>query len=97
MAMHGTKLRIGVPRNCGFKELVYWDRKPQTNETNFNGFCIDVFKAAIEALPFDVPYEFIPFGGTYNDLIYQVYLQNYDAAVGDITPTANRSLLSLED
>ncbi|XP_040364690.1 glutamate receptor 2.9-like [Rosa chinensis] len=30
--------------------------------------------------------------GTYNDLVYQVFLGNYDAAVGDITIRANRSL-----
>ncbi|RVW32091.1 Glutamate receptor 2.7 [Vitis vinifera] len=30
--------------------------------------------------------------GNYNDLIYQVYLQKYDAVVGDTTTVANRSL-----
>lgn len=44
--------------------------------------CIDVFKAVIEALPYKVHYEFIPFedangniAGTYNELVYQVHPQ----------------------
>ncbi|CBI23993.3 unnamed protein product, partial [Vitis vinifera] len=51
------------------------------------------------AFPYSVPYEYISFetsdgkpDGNYNDLIYQVYLQKYDAVVGDTTTVANRSL-----
>ncbi|KAA8550529.1 hypothetical protein F0562_002213 [Nyssa sinensis] len=97
--MSGKKLRIGVPLKQGFKEFVNVDIHPQTNATIVTGFCIDVFKTAIDALEYEVSYEFIPFvnangqkAGNYNDLIYQVYLQNYDAVVGDITITSNRSL-----
>ncbi|KAF6149049.1 hypothetical protein GIB67_018627 [Kingdonia uniflora] len=96
---NGKKLRIGVPVKDGFSEFVkvVWD--PSTNSTAVTGYCIDVFKAVIEILPYAVPYEFVPFqnangtsAGTYNDLIYQVYLQNYDAVVGDTTIIANRSM-----
>ncbi|PIA28576.1 hypothetical protein AQUCO_06800023v1, partial [Aquilegia coerulea] len=86
--MNGKKLRIGVPVQDGFSELV-----------NVSGYCIDVFQSAISSLPYTIPYEFVPFqrddgksAGSYNDLVYQVYLQKYDAVVGDITITANRSL-----
>ncbi|KAL0419405.1 UNVERIFIED_CONTAM: Glutamate receptor 2.7 [Sesamum radiatum] len=44
-------------------------------------------------LPYKISYEYIPFynqNGSYSDLIYQVYLQTYDAAVGDITILADR-------
>ncbi|CAH2050595.1 unnamed protein product [Thlaspi arvense] len=48
------------------------------------------------ALP--VQYEFIPFetsdgqsAGSYDDLVYQIFLGKYDAVVGDVTITANRS------
>ncbi|KAK1428544.1 hypothetical protein QVD17_17380 [Tagetes erecta] len=64
-------LRIGVPMLVGFEEFVTIEQDPQTNATIAKGFCVDVFKAAIKALPYE------------ND---------YDAAVGDITITANRSL-----
>ncbi|KAM1588913.1 hypothetical protein ACFX10_027873 [Malus domestica] len=92
------KLRIGVPVRVGFKELVRVEHDLQTNRTNVTGFSIDVFKTAISALPYKVSYEFFPFenengvmAGTYSDLVYQVYLKKYDAVVGDITITSNRS------
>ncbi|KAJ6795869.1 glutamate receptor 2.7-like [Iris pallida] len=50
-------------------------------------------------MPYDVAYKYVPYedssgnmNGTYDDLVYQVYLQNFDAVVGDITIIANRSL-----
>ncbi|OVA06414.1 Ionotropic glutamate receptor [Macleaya cordata] len=53
----------------------------------------------MDMLPYSVPYEFFPFKKpedvitkSYDDLIYQVYIQNYDAVVGDVTIIANRSL-----
>ncbi|KAL3744056.1 hypothetical protein ACJRO7_013326 [Eucalyptus globulus] len=99
MPKAGKRLRIGVPIKVGFKELVGVELDPVTNATTVTGFCIDVFKAAIDMLPYGVILDFIPFtnsnilmGGSYYDnLIYQVYRQQYDAAVGDITITANRS------
>ncbi|CAB4269251.1 unnamed protein product [Prunus armeniaca] len=92
------KLRIGVPVKVGFKELVGVEHDLQTNRTYVTGFSIDVFETAIKALPYKVHYEFFPFenangvmAGAYNDLVYQVYLKNYDAVVGDTTITSNRS------
>ena len=45
------------------------------------GYSIDIFKAVMKALPYNVDYEFIPFAkpngesvGAYNDMMYQVYL-----------------------
>ncbi|KAJ8634714.1 hypothetical protein MRB53_008981 [Persea americana] len=96
---NGKKLRIGVPVKDGFSEFVTVERNLQTNTTSVTGFCIDVFNAVVDALPYALPYEFIPFenadgtsAGTYNDLIYQVYLQKIDGVVGDTTIIANRSL-----
>ncbi|XP_004308653.1 PREDICTED: glutamate receptor 1.4-like [Fragaria vesca subsp. vesca] len=83
------KLRIGVPVRFGFKELVRVEHDLETNTTHVTGFSIDVFKAAIEALPYEVVYEFIPFedangnaAGTYNDLVYQVYLKGWALSTG---------------
>ncbi|XP_058113843.1 glutamate receptor 2.1-like isoform X1 [Magnolia sinica] len=94
-----TKMRIGVPVKDGFHEYVKVERDSQTNTTSVTGFFIDVFKAVVESLPYALSYDFIPFegadghmAGTYDDLIYQVYLQKYDAVIGDVTITANRSL-----
>ncbi|KAK1428538.1 hypothetical protein QVD17_17373 [Tagetes erecta] len=96
----GKTLRIGVPMLVGFEEFVTIEQDPQTNATIAKGFCVDVFKAAIKALSYEVPYEFVPFSvvnkplnsETYNQLLYEIYLQNYDAVVGDTTITAKRSL-----
>ncbi|XP_030535614.2 glutamate receptor 2.7-like isoform X2 [Rhodamnia argentea] len=100
MPKSGKRLRIGVPIKVGFKELVGVEFDPVTNATMVTGFCIDVFKAATDMLPYEVKFDFIPFTDSdilmaasyYNDLIYRVYRQQYDAAVGDITIMANRSL-----
>ncbi|KAA8550526.1 hypothetical protein F0562_002210 [Nyssa sinensis] len=93
LPMSGKKLRIGVPLRQGSNEFINVDIHPQTNATIVTGSCIDVFKPAIDALEYEVSYEFIPFAnGSYDELIYQVYLQNYDAAVGDTRIKSNRSL-----
>ncbi|KAK1567029.1 hypothetical protein Q3G72_007359 [Acer saccharum] len=94
------KLRIAVPQITGrFSELVNINHDLRTNKTTISGFCIDVFKAAIKELDSQVDYELIPFvnatgqpNGTYGELIDQIFFQNYDGAVGDVTITANRSL-----
>ncbi|OMP07971.1 Ionotropic glutamate receptor [Corchorus olitorius] len=96
-SLHGKKLRIGVPVSDGFRELINVTVDPQTNKTTITGFCADVFKAAIKTLDYEVNYDFIPFinakgqmAGTYNDLLYQVYVKNYDAVVGDTTIISSR-------
>ncbi|KAL8215117.1 hypothetical protein R6Q57_004566 [Mikania cordata] len=93
------KLQIGVPMLVGFEEFLTVEHNPQTNATIAKGFCVDVFDAAIKALSYEVSYEFVPFvynktlnSEAYNQLIREVYLQKYDAVVGDTTITANRSL-----
>ncbi|KAL5717741.1 hypothetical protein ACHQM5_010710 [Ranunculus cassubicifolius] len=93
------KLRIGVPMHDGFNELVNVKRDPLTNFTIVTGYSIDVFKSVIKLLSYSIPYEFFPLQGSdgksaisYNDIIHQVQMQNYDAVVGDVTITANRSL-----
>ncbi|KAK7311928.1 hypothetical protein RJT34_10404 [Clitoria ternatea] len=94
--INGKKLRIGIP--VAFSEFVNVAHDPDTNTTKVTGYCIEVFDAVVQALPYALPYEFIPFkkpdgemAGTYTDLINQVYHGKFDAVVGDTTITANRS------
>ncbi|KAI4323935.1 hypothetical protein L6164_023507 [Bauhinia variegata] len=97
---NGKKLRIVVPFNTIFRGFVNVDYDPSTNGIEANGYCIDVFKAVMEAMPYHVPYEFISVPrdhgnftpGYYDHLINEVYLGKFDAAVGDITIRAQRSL-----
>ncbi|XP_072977011.1 glutamate receptor 2.7-like [Typha angustifolia] len=92
----GKKLRIGV-RTSGHPEFMKVERDPTTNLTIVTGFSIDVFEAVIKTLPYAIPYEYIPFENagegsqTYNDFVYQFYLQKYDAVIGDITIRYNRT------
>ncbi|GAB4834710.1 hypothetical protein Ancab_032973 [Ancistrocladus abbreviatus] len=95
----GKKLRILVPKRSGFEEFVKVVRDPVTNTTEVTGYCIDVFETVMAKLPYYVPFEYVPFVNpdwthtpSYEDMIDQVYFQNYDAVVGDITIIANRSL-----
>ncbi|KAF8015219.1 hypothetical protein BT93_H0888 [Corymbia citriodora subsp. variegata] len=93
---NGKRLKILVPMNYSFPEFVTVTQDLSTNTFQVSGYCIDTFQAVIEKLPYAVAYDLIPFtftdGSTYNDMIDQVFYQNYDAVVGDTTITANRSL-----
>ncbi|KAL8145213.1 glutamate receptor 2.3-like [Apium graveolens] len=96
----GLKLRVGVPKKTGFKEFVNVQEIGDTKKYNVTGFSIDVFNAALDALPFKLEPEFIPFindrgesNGTYNDLINKLSgTKNleYDVVVGDVTIWALR-------
>ncbi|KAI6682570.1 hypothetical protein NL676_036451 [Syzygium grande] len=73
----GKRLRIGVPIPVGFKEFIGVELDPETNAATVTGFCVDVFKAAIDMLPYEVKFDFIPFtnsnrvaaGNHYDNLI----------------------------
>ncbi|XP_010914101.1 glutamate receptor 2.7 [Elaeis guineensis] len=90
---NGKKLQIGVPVKQGFTEFVNVSQNPFTNETTVTGYCIDVFEAVMKALPYAVPYEYVPYTNveSYDDLVRQVFEKRFDAVVGDVTIIANRS------
>ncbi|KAL9169344.1 hypothetical protein ABFS82_04G073500 [Erythranthe guttata] len=76
----GKSFRIAVPGKATFPELLSWDYDQQRGATTVSGFCIDVFRAAVDRLPYKISIEYIPFDTdqySYNDLIYQVYEQVY--------------------
>ncbi|KAK1399848.1 Glutamate receptor [Heracleum sosnowskyi] len=96
----GLKLRIGVPKKTGFTEFVNVQEIGDNKTYNVTGFCIDVFKAALDSLSFRLEPEFIPFvndsgdsNGTYNDLVNKLKgakTPDFEALVGDITIRAYR-------
>ncbi|GLT85188.1 hypothetical protein SLE2022_033840 [Rubroshorea leprosula] len=94
------RLKIGVPVKKEFKEFVGVPPDSSPNlRVNPTGYSIDVFEAVMKAMPYTVHYDFYAFEstdgediGAYNDLIDQVFYGKYDAAVGDISIIANRSL-----
>ncbi|KAK1354000.1 hypothetical protein POM88_047256 [Heracleum sosnowskyi] len=54
------------------------------------GFVRIYSKLLVEALPYEVPFEFTPSPEHYSKLVYQIYLENFDTVVGDISITAAR-------
>ncbi|KAK6939205.1 Ionotropic glutamate receptor [Dillenia turbinata] len=88
----GKQLKIGVPRRVSYQEFL--SQIPGTNM--FKGFCIDVFTAAVNLLPYPIPYEFVPFGNglenpSYTELVNLITAGVFDAAVGDIAIVTNRT------
>ncbi|KAD0131089.1 hypothetical protein E3N88_44745 [Mikania micrantha] len=66
----------------------------ELSKTSFKGVTGEFrhMGVACSALPYEVPYELVPFpNGTYDDLIKKVYVQEIDVILGDSTIYANRS------
>jgi glutamate receptor, ionotropic, plant len=68
---NGKVLRIGVPYRASYKEFVTKDNSPD----GVQGYCIDVFKAAVNLLPYPVPYKFILFGDGKENPNYNALVQ----------------------
>ncbi|KAI4317046.1 hypothetical protein L6164_024957 [Bauhinia variegata] len=89
---NGKQLRIGVPIRVSYREFV----SPIRGTDMFKGFCIDVFTAAVNLLPYAVPFHFVPFGDghqnpSYTQLINLITAGYLDGAVGDIAIVTNRT------
>ncbi|XP_002524179.2 glutamate receptor 3.4 isoform X2 [Ricinus communis] len=89
---NGKPLRIAVPNRVSYKEFVAKDKNPP----GVRGYCIDVFEAAINLLPYPVPRAYMLYGNgkdnpVYNELINAVAQDKYDAVVGDVTIITNRT------
>ncbi|KAL5558846.1 hypothetical protein UlMin_035057 [Ulmus minor] len=79
-----NQLRIGVPAKAAFNNFVKVSYNEERNTTSTSGFSIDVFTAVVELLPYQLNYVLVPFNGSYDDMIKQVYYKSFDAAIGDI-------------
>ncbi|KAF3778141.1 Glutamate receptor 2-8 [Nymphaea thermarum] len=93
---NGKTLKILVPIKDGFSEFV----NVQDSAPKITGYSIDVFKDVVKALPYALPYEFVPYGNKtgdndwpYDVLIDQIYNKLYDGLVGDVTIIGSRSKL----
>jgi ionotropic glutamate receptor len=84
---NGKPLRVGVPNKPSFKELVSGDTR--TSPDNVSGYCIDIFNAAINLLPYPVTCQFIAIGDGISN-------PNYDNIISRIsTNVCHHSLLCL--
>ncbi|PWA68912.1 ionotropic glutamate receptor, metazoa, Periplasmic binding protein-like I [Artemisia annua] len=94
LQMTGDKvLKVGVLTQKRFSYFVdaYYDK--EKNITIATGYSVDVFNTCIHALPYELPYQLIPFSNneTYDDLVNKVFAKEIDAILGDSTILANRS------
>uniref|UniRef100_A0A0E0L8U0 Ionotropic glutamate receptor C-terminal domain-containing protein n=1 Tax=Oryza punctata TaxID=4537 RepID=A0A0E0L8U0_ORYPU len=83
--VYQKKLKIAVPLKHGFRAFV------NVSDQGVTGYCIDLFEAAVNKLPYRLIYEFVVFDHSYDELVQSVSSGINDAAVGDITITADRA------
>ncbi|KAH7512618.1 hypothetical protein FEM48_Zijuj12G0110000 [Ziziphus jujuba var. spinosa] len=76
-------LRIGVPNLSSFQKLVKVEQDNQLgNNFSFSGLSIVVFKETLKKLPYNFPYEFIPYNnGTYDSLVEQIHLKPFTTSM----------------
>ncbi|XP_074357247.1 glutamate receptor 2.5-like [Apium graveolens] len=98
MPSDAKRMRIGVPGRTQFQKFVKVESVEENSKyvNKYSGFCIDVFYEVKNILEknYPLPYEFFPFNGSYDELLWGLTDQNkenFDAVVGDITILANRS------
>ncbi|XP_060673010.1 glutamate receptor 2.7 [Ziziphus jujuba] len=84
-------LRIGVPSRGAFNQFVRVSYEQDRNQTSISGFSIEVFEAVVGRLPYQLPYFFVSFSDSYDELVKHVHSKKLDAAVGDIEIMAYRS------
>lgn len=73
MRNESKEMSIGVPAKDAFEQFVRVDYDRRQNQTNVTGFSIRVFEEVVRKLPYDLPYTFVPFNGSYDELVEQVY------------------------
>ncbi|KZV45173.1 glutamate receptor 2.9-like [Dorcoceras hygrometricum] len=83
-------LRIGVPAKGAFPQFVKVSYDQHLNRTVISGFSIAVFEAAVRHLPYHLYFQYIPFFGTYDEMLEGVRNKSLDAAVGDTEIMADR-------
>ncbi|XP_050223519.1 glutamate receptor 2.7-like [Mercurialis annua] len=87
MPSNAKPMIIGVPGRTAFSKFV---EVVDASKNIYDGYCIDLFRKVEEVLGYNLSYRFVPYYGTYDDLVNHVYNKTYDAIVGDITILAER-------
>ncbi|KAK9078220.1 hypothetical protein SSX86_002277 [Deinandra increscens subsp. villosa] len=85
-----SPLRVGVPTMTVFKKFVEVKYDHMHHNYTCIGYSIELFKETVKRLPYYLSYEFIPFNGSYDSLVEQVYLKKFDAVVGDVSVVSRR-------
>ncbi|KAB2082648.1 hypothetical protein ES319_A05G211900v1 [Gossypium barbadense] len=87
-------LKIGVPAvvpiGGAFNQFVKVSYDQGINGSYVTGFSVEVFEAVVKRLPYQLPYVLVPFYGSYDDMVEQVYSKGLDAEVEDTEIMAYR-------
>ncbi|TYI28097.1 hypothetical protein ES332_A05G220200v1 [Gossypium tomentosum] len=83
-------LKIGVPARGAFNQFVKVSYDQGINGSYVTGFSVEVFEAVVKRLPYQLPYVLVPFYGSYDDMVEQVYSKGLDAEVEDTEIMAYR-------
>ncbi|TKY57819.1 Glutamate receptor 2.1 [Spatholobus suberectus] len=87
----GRPLKIGVPAIDPCPQFVNISHdKRLINETQFTGFSINVFESVVKRLPYHLPFVFVPFYGSYDQIVDQVNNKDFDATIGNIQVVEHR-------
>ncbi|XP_059436736.1 glutamate receptor 2.1-like [Corylus avellana] len=90
MPTNAKPLKIGVPGRTTFEKFVKVEYGETPNQNKYDGFCVQIFSNLTKLLGYDLPFEFVAYNGTYDDLVYHIYNKTYDAVIGDVTILADR-------
>ncbi|KAG6737951.1 hypothetical protein POTOM_059483 [Populus tomentosa] len=91
ISSRGERLKIVVPSGNNHKEFINVSYDGPGVSIRVTGSVIDVFNATLSRLPYALPCDFTGYDGSYDAMVYQVYNQSFDAAIGDTAILANRS------
>ncbi|KAK6939608.1 Ionotropic glutamate receptor [Dillenia turbinata] len=83
-------LRIGVPATGAFNMFVRVYYNPDHNQTYVSGFSIEVFEAVVGRLPYHLPYVLIPYYGTYDEMVHEVFNK-----LGSVNSMGSVSLIAI--
>ncbi|GJS37149.1 glutamate receptor 2.8-like protein [Tanacetum coccineum] len=83
-----NRMRVGVPAESLFEQFVKVEYDSETKEPMFSGFVVEVFDEMMRQM--NIPYDRIPFNGSYEELIEAIPSKEFDAVAGDVTITSKR-------
>uniref|UniRef100_A0A0D9WM32 Glutamate receptor n=1 Tax=Leersia perrieri TaxID=77586 RepID=A0A0D9WM32_9ORYZ len=92
----GNPFTVAVPEKAVFPDFVRVTRRRDDGgggdggEARFEGFSIEVFRAAVEHLPYHLDYKFVSFNVTYDSLMEHDHMKSYDILVGDTSISSGR-------
>ncbi|XP_021723396.1 glutamate receptor 2.8-like isoform X1 [Chenopodium quinoa] len=104
MPTNAKPIRIGVPISHNYNNYINYTGSRaldgdfcltrhvpnSVHNKDFKGYSVHLFKEVLQHLDYRLPYVFIPYNGSFDNLIGLVHNKCFDAAIGDITILGRR-------